>query len=117
MVKSKGLYQTSEEGRKNYKAAGIIPSGLRPLFKLSEVRTQKMLRLSKLSDNFLKGLLIEVSVVRVTTDEVSCFVSCWILQVCHVLNSWNSWIVVNGSLEKNCTIDATPRGRLRNGQD
>ena len=75
MVKSKDLYQTCEEGRKTYKAAGIVHSGFRPLFKLCEVRTCNMLRFSELSDRFLKWLLIEVSVVRVTTDEVFCFVS------------------------------------------
>ena len=87
MVKSKGLYQTSEEGRKTYKAAGIIHSGLMPLFNSCEVRTHNILRLSKLSDTFLKCLLIEVSVVRVTTDDVLCFVNYRVLQVCHFLNS------------------------------
>ena len=109
------VYQTSEEGRKTYKAAGIIHSGLRPLVKC-EVRTHIMLRLSKPSDKFLKCLLIEVSVVRVTTDEVFCFVSYRVLQVCHFLNSWKldfrEWLTW-----KNCAIVATSKGRLRNGQD
>ena len=64
----------------------------------------------KISDKFLKCLLIEVSVVRVTTDEVFCFVSYRVLQVCHFLNSWKSWIVVNGWLEK--TVPLMPHQRV-----